>query len=80
MSSIDLSSLVDKSDGYSGADIEGVVIEAVENAFVENAPSLNTQHILDVMKNTNSVSDIMGDSLDEMKKSYNKRNFKRASR
>ncbi|HAG04108.1 MAG TPA: hypothetical protein DCG28_01600 [Lachnospiraceae bacterium] len=77
---IDLYDLVDESGGYSGADIEGVVIEAVENAFVENAPSLNTQHILDVMENTNSVSDIMGDSLNEMEESYNERNFKSASR
>ncbi len=76
---IDISRLVSKTDGYSGADIEGVVKEAVESAFANKKDELSTEDILDAIKNTNSLSVIMKDSLDRMKKEYENRKLKNAS-
>lgn len=77
---IDIEKLVSKTDGYSGADIEGVVREAVEYAFTENASGLTTKHILRAINNTNSLSVIMKDSLDKMTEEYEKRKLKNAAR
>lgn len=80
LSSIDLSKLVSMTNGYSGADIEGVVSEAVEYAFTEDTDALTTQHIITAINNTHSLSVIMKDSLDKMIKEYEKRKLKNASR
>lgn len=77
---IKLSELVDETDGYSGADIEGVVKEGIERAYVEGAPRLTTEHIKEAIDNTHSLSEIMGDELDELAQKYEDRKFKNASR
>lgn len=87
LSSIEIDKLVDKTEGYSGADIEGVVIEAVENAFgdavekgedIKNAV-LTTEYILGSISNTQSLSVIMKDKLTTLKKFYEENHFKSAS-
>ena len=77
---IDVGKLVSKTSGYSGADIEGVVKEAVEYAFTEGADALTTEHILKVINNTNSLSVIMKESLDKMTQEYEKSKMKNAAR
>lgn len=77
---IDFNKLVSLTDGYSGADIEGVVKDAIESAFTEDSPSLKTEHIVFAIKETNSLSVIMKESLDKMTKEYEKRKFKNASK
>ena len=77
---IALSKLVEETDGYSGADIEGVVKESIENTFVEGAERLTTQHILSAIESTSSLSEIMGEELENMEETYEERNFKKASR
>ncbi len=77
---IDINSLVSQTDGYSGADIEGVVIDAVENAFVEESEALTTAHINEAIRNTHSLSEIMKESLTSLSKEYENRHFKSASK
>lgn len=60
---IDLDQLTDASKGYSGADIEGVVRESVEEAFARGMNSLTTGDILRVMKETCSLSELMPDQI-----------------
>lgn len=79
-SSIDISKLVDKTDGYSGADIEGVVKESIENAFADGKEKLTTDYILKAISETHSLSEIMKESLDSMSKVYKDRKFKNASK
>lgn len=79
LDNIDISSLVSKTEGYSGADVEGVVIDAVENAFIEGSNSLKTEHIQNAIKNTHSLSEIMKDSITNLSKEYENRHFKNAS-
>ncbi|SFX40428.1 AAA family ATPase [Ruminococcus sp. XPD3002] len=80
LSSIDISSLVSKTEGYSGADVEGVVIDAVENAFVDGSSALTTEHIQRAIENTHSLSEIMKESLTNLSKEYENRHFKSASK
>ena len=80
LASIDLSKLVNLTKGYSGADIEGVVIDAVENAYVDQQSSLTTAYIEKSISNTQSLSEIMKEDLANLSKEYESRHFKNASR
>ena len=71
--------LIDKTKGYSGADIEGVVREGVESVFAQKKSGLGAEDILKVIDHTHSLSEIMKDSIDSMKKEYEERKFKNAS-
>lgn len=77
---IKISDFISKTKGFSGADIEGVVKDAVEMAFAEGQSSVQTQDILDAIRNTHSLSEIMKESIDKMAEEYKKRKFKNASR
>ncbi len=77
---IDISNLVSQTEGYSGADVEGVVIDAVESAFVDGSGALTTEHLNSAIKNTHSLSEIMKESLTNLSKEYENRHFKSASR
>lgn len=77
---IDIDELVEETDGYSGADIEGVVSESIEKVFVNESGQLTTEDLLECIHNTHSLSEIMREPLDEMIKLYEDRKFKKASR
>ena len=76
---IDIDKLVEKTKGYSGADIEGVVREGVEDAFTNSKQKLSTNILLNVIKDTHSLSEIMKEPLEKMSKEYETRKFKNAS-
>jgi SpoVK/Ycf46/Vps4 family AAA+-type ATPase len=77
---IDINALVKQTDGYSGADIEGVVNESVESVFVKGSKALATNDVLESIKNTHSLAEIMKEPLEKMDKLYKERKFKKASR
>lgn len=77
---IDIDKLVDKTEGYCGADLEGVVREGIEAAFVNKKDSLSTADILEAIENTHSLSEVMKDSIKEMKKIYEDLKLKSASK
>lgn len=76
---IRISDFIAKTKGFSGADIEGVVKDAVEMAFADGKDSLQTQDIIDAINSTHSLSEIMKESIEKMEKEYEKRKFKNAS-
>lgn len=76
---IEIQKLVDKTDGYSGADIEGVVKDGVENTFTDDKPALTTEYILKAIEETHSLKEIMKDSIENLSKEYKNRKFKNAS-
>ncbi len=79
LANIDIQKLVNKTEGYSGADIEGVIRDSVEEAFSKEKDALTTEDILTAIQNTHSLSEIMKESLDKMSKLYRERKFKNAS-
>lgn len=79
LANIDLNTLVNKTVGYSGADIEGVVKDSIKNVFVSGREKLTTEDIINAISNTNSLSEVMKEAIDTMKKIYEKCKFKNAS-
>lgn len=77
---IDIKQLAGKTEGYSGADIEGVVKDSVEEAFSKDEEHVTTDGILKAIKNTHSLSEIMKDSIKKMSELYESRKFKNASK
>lgn len=79
LNDIDINKLVSRTKGYSGADIEGVVKESIENVYADEKDKLTTDDILDSIKNTHSLSEIMKEPLKKMSEEYENRKFKNAS-
>ena len=77
---ISMDRLLDRTEGYSGADIEGVVRESVETAYTEGRDQVTTEDILTVIENTHCLSEIMKDPIERMEQEYKARKFKNASR
>ena len=71
--------LVKSTEGYSGADIEGVVSEAVEEAFV-SGEELTIEKIKGVIDKSIPLSRTMKEALEKMKKEYSNRNIKNATK
>lgn len=77
---IDIDKLIKMTDGFSGADIEGVVVDAVENTFADGQSSLTTQYLENAISDTKSLSVIMKEQLDNLRKFYKeKSHFKSAT-
>ncbi len=53
---IDLITLIKQTDTFSGAKIEAVVKETIENAFIANKQNINTNDLLAVIKTTQPLS------------------------
>lgn len=77
---IDMGLLLDKTEGYSGADIEGVVKESVELVYTAGRNKLTTEDILSAIQNTHCLSEIMKEPIKKMEQEYKERKFKNASR
>ena len=80
LNGINLQQLVSKTEGYSGADIEGVVKDAVEDVFASGKDRVTTNDVISMIESTHSLSEIMKESLEKMNKEYKNRKFKNASR
>lgn len=80
LAGIAMERLLDKTDGYSGADIEGVVRESIELVYTRGGSQLTTEDILSVIQNTHCLSEIMEEPIKKMEQEYKARKFKNASR
>lgn len=80
LKNIRISELVAKTKGFTGADIEGVIKDAIETSFADDKNNVQTQDILNAINNTHSLSEIMKEALEKMAKEYETRKFKNASK
>lgn len=71
--------LLKESEGFSGADIEAVVKEAIEKAFINDEASVDTALLVDIIKDTKSVSETLKEKIDEMKNALKSFDMKPAS-
>ena len=77
---IDVNELAKATEGYCGADIEEVVKNTVENFFVlEEEKEITTQDLLESAKNIDSLTNILADKIEVLKRSYDKFKIKSAS-
>ncbi|WP_226643133.1 AAA family ATPase [Mesobacillus subterraneus] len=77
---IDTIQLINKTEGFSGADIESVVRDVIEKAFINGRDGIDTQDIIEVIEDTKSLSQLLKDRIEEMKKAIEKIDIKPASR
>ena len=80
LNNINIQELVKKTNGYSGADIEGVVKESIEGVFADGRAELTTKDVLATIQGTHSLSEIMKEPLERMSQEYKNRKFKNASK
>ena len=76
---IDSNQLADKTEGFSGADIEAVVKEAIEQAFVNAKAQVDTGRLMGVIRDTVPLSVVMKDKVAEYKEKLSKTKIKPAS-
>lgn len=82
---VDVNKLAKQTEGYCGADIEEVVKNAVESIFIldtetEEEKEITIQDLLDSAKNIDSLTNILADKIEVLKKSYDKFKIKSASK
>ncbi|NOQ36689.1 MAG: AAA family ATPase [Methylococcaceae bacterium] len=76
---IDLKKLAEKTDGFSGADIEAVVKESIEIAFINNRATLTTESLINIIDNTHPLKVVMKDKVKEYEDKFNSLKIKAAS-
>ncbi len=79
LSKINIDTLVNLTDGFSGADIEGVVKDGIEAAFASGQKEITTENIKRAIGETSSLMELMGDSLNKLMQEYKKRKYKNAT-
>ena len=88
ISKLDIISLANSTEGYSGADIEAVVKYAIEKCFVENCKKLEienckkleTKDFEEIMKYFKCIAVTFKDKLEYIKKNLDKYDMKYASK
>ena len=80
ISKLDIISLLDKTEGYSGADIESIIQHSIERCFIEDCKKMETKDLEDAMKDFKCISVTFKDKLEDMKKNLDKYDMKYASK
>ena len=76
---IDLDALSRKTVGFNGADLEALVKETVETAFIEDTPTLDTADLMKGLAEVRSISDIQKDKVKKLRSDLKKFDIKPAS-
>jgi SpoVK/Ycf46/Vps4 family AAA+-type ATPase len=76
---VDVLKLLKATDGYSGADIESLVKETVEAAFISQDKEVTTKKLKNAIETTKSISITLKDKIDKLKTTYEKYDFQKAS-
>ena len=76
----DLNKLVEGSYIVLLPDADYDIKDSVEYAFVQGNDRLTSEDIKEAIRNTNSLSVIMKDSISQMRKEYDRRKLKNASK
>ena len=77
---IDTISLIKKTEGYNGADLEAVVKDTIERAFIDDKPVITTEDLLVSIADTKSISGTLKDRIEEIRKTIQKIDIKPASK
>ena len=75
----DIDALSKKSEKYSGADIEGVVRYAIEDAFLDGKQPLDRKRLEEAIDAVIPISKIKKGAIQSMKEMYRKNNFQKAT-
>ena len=76
---IDVVQLLKKTEGFSGADIESVVKNTIENAFLSGEKSIGTEDLIQEIKDTKPISESLQEKIRDLRKSLERIDVKKAS-
>lgn len=76
---IDSITLIKETNGFNGADLEAVVKDAIESAFINGQDKITTEGLMQAVKDTKSISSTLKDKIDQIKKTIGKIDIKPAS-
>ena len=74
-----LEQLAKDTNDYSGADIEAIVKDAIESAFVDGKKPLDTERLQKIIKTTQPLGAVMKDKVQEYKDKFERMKIKKAS-
>ena len=77
---IGVKKLAKETEGFSGADLEGVVKDALEDAFLEGEAKLSTDHLVRSMEKNRSHAMMMQDKAEEYRREFKKMGIRNASK
>lgn len=77
---IDSIALIKETDGFNGADLEAVVKDTIELAFIDGKDMITTDDLLKSVKDTKSISSTLKEKIEEIKSTINKIDIKPASK
>lgn len=76
---IDSIALIKETEGFNGADLEAVVKDTIEMAFIDGKQSISTEDLLKSVKDTKSISNTLKDKITQIKATVSKIDIKPAS-
>ena len=76
---IDTIKLLKETNGYNGADLEAVVKDAIESAFISGEQKITTESLIEAIKDTKSISSTLKDKIELIKQTISKIDIKPAS-
>lgn len=77
---IDSIALIKETEGFSGADLEAVVKDTIETAFLNGQASITTNDLLKTIKETKSISVTLKDKITAIREAIQKIDINPASR
>lgn len=72
--------LIKETKGFNGADLEAVVKDAIELAFVSGKDCITTDDLLEIVKDTKSITSILKDKINEIRETLEKMDIKHATK
>jgi ATP-dependent 26S proteasome regulatory subunit len=76
---IDVKQLAKKTTGFSGADVECVVKDAIEQAFIDDKANMTTERLISAAESTHPLSEVMKDRIEEFAAKFSKMRIRSAS-
>ena len=77
---IDSIALIKETEGFNGADLEAVVKDTIETAFIEQKETITTKDLLDTIKDTKSISSTLKEKIRQIRTTIEKIDIKPASK
>lgn len=77
--SIDSIALIKETEGFNGADLEAVVKDTIEMAFIDGKTTITTEDLIRSVKDTKSISSTLKDKIMQIKDTVSKIDIKPAS-
>lgn len=69
---IDAAALIEATEGFNGADLEAVVKETIETAFIEGNGAVTTADLLKTIMETKSISSTLKDKIAQIRETIKK--------